>query len=109
MIFGQRLVYQLSAQALNAMKARQTAAAVAFSLIRMTLFLRSHSLKSLLRTMATSVTFTPNITVSKTSLSSIGELQKLGFHSAGCAPTMSQLEKTVKKCLDDVELKQICQ
>ena len=32
---------------------------------------------------------------------------KLGFHSAGHASTMSQLEKTVKKCLDDVELKQI--
>ena len=63
-VFGQRLVYQLSAQALNALKARQTAAAIAFSLIRMTLFLRSHSLKSLLRGVATSVTFTPNITVS---------------------------------------------
>lgn len=34
---------------------------------------------------------------------------KLGFCSAGCASTMSQLEKTVKKCLDDVELKQIHQ
>jgi hypothetical protein len=32
---------------------------------------------------------------------------KLGFRSAGRASTMSQLEKTVKKCLDDVELKQI--
>ena len=34
---------------------------------------------------------------------------KLRFRSAGHASTMSQLEKTVKKCLDDVELEQIRQ
>jgi hypothetical protein len=78
-VFCQRLVYQQSAQSLNALKTRHTVAAVAFSLISLTLFHRSHSLKSLLRTMATSVIFTPSITVSLTSLSSIGELQSFAF------------------------------
>ncbi len=62
-VFGQRLVCLLSAQALNALMARLTAAAnVSFS-TSLTLFLRSHSFISSLSLVATSVISTPNITV----------------------------------------------
>ncbi|KAH8993203.1 hypothetical protein EDB92DRAFT_1796554 [Lactarius akahatsu] len=64
MVFGQRLVCMLSAHTSNALKDRQTAAAAASSLISLTLFLRSHSFKSLLSSVATSVIFTPSTTVS---------------------------------------------
>jgi len=53
------------------------------------------------------VIFIPNITVSSTSLSSIGEQQSFDFIKLVELLTMDQLVKNVKACLDDVPLNQI--
>ena len=75
--FGQKMAHCLQSAQANAPLTRMTAAAKRFSLTSLILFLRSQNFKSLLKIVATSVIFTPNITVNWTSLNSTGELPNL--------------------------------
>ena len=79
MVFGQKLVCLLSALGPNAPLTGIIAAAEPFSLTSLTLFLRSQNFKSLLRSVVTSVTFTPNTTVNWTLLNSTGVLPNFAF------------------------------
>ena len=78
-VFGQKLVCLLSAQGLNALQTGITAAAELPFLTNLILFLRSQNFRSLLRSVVTSVTFTPNTTVNWTSLNSTEVLPNFAF------------------------------
>jgi hypothetical protein len=69
----------LSAQASNAFLERLTAAPDVFSLISLTLFLRSQNFRKSLNVATTSVTFTPNIIVNSITLNSSGVLPNFNF------------------------------
>ena len=78
-VFGQKMVCLLSAQALNALQTGITAAAELSFLTNLILFLRSQNFRSLLRSVVISVTFTPNTTVNWTSLNSTEVLPNFAF------------------------------
>jgi hypothetical protein len=93
-----------------ALLGKRIAAADGFSLCSPTSRIKSPSCKNLSNAAVTYVTFTPNIIVSSTLLSNIGELRSFvfGWQRVG-ATTIEEMEQKVVACLNDVPLIQIRQ
>jgi hypothetical protein len=110
MAFGQKLVClqtaQGKAQGPDAPLTGMTAAAKNFLITSLTLFLRSQNFKSLLRSAATSVTFTPN-TTELNFIEQYWGAAKLHFCTAGRGATIEDMKKKVLASLDDIPIEQI--